>query len=140
VRAFGSFVHQQAHVLRDNAQHRALQRSLYIVNRFYAGIQIFNKERQPDPHYQADDDAQSDIKRLVGTHRSQTGHRAVHHFNHQGFGQFHVNLFKGNFRIEHLAEALQFLQCALGFKIWPRQIGLRDVVGCGPPDFLLQVD
>jgi hypothetical protein len=65
VRAFETFVHQVADVLRDNAKHRRLERTLHLVNRLDAGIQIFNEEGQTDPHDQADDNTENDVQCLV---------------------------------------------------------------------------
>ena len=62
VRAFGAFLEQQADVLRNDAQHRRLQRALDVVDGLHAGVEILDEEGQADADHQADDDAQGDVE------------------------------------------------------------------------------
>ena len=77
VRAFAALIHQQAHILRDDAQHGALQRALDVVNRLDAGIEVLDEEGQPDTDDQPDNDAQRDVQRLVRLARGATPGLAV---------------------------------------------------------------
>ena len=139
MRALRPLLHEQADVLRNDTQHRTLERALHVINRLHTRIEVLDEEGQTNAHHQANDDAQGDVKRFVRPHGPHAGHRFVHDLHHHGLGEFDVDLFGRDLHVEDLAEALQFIERALGFKVGPRIVRLLHVGGGGLVHFLFQV-
>ena len=70
VRTFGALFQEVADVLGDDSQHWRLQGALDVVDGLDAGIEIFNEECEADTDDEADNDAERDIQRFVGTDRA----------------------------------------------------------------------
>ena len=54
--AFRPFLKKRADVLGNDAQHRRLQRTLDVVDRLHAGVEVLNEKRQSNADDQADND------------------------------------------------------------------------------------
>ena len=116
-----------------------MERAFHIINRFYAGIEILDEEGEADTDYQPDDDAQSDVQRLVRLHGTSSGFGRVHDLHHHGLGQGDVNLLAGNLHVKDLAEMQHFIQIPLGIEVRPALGGRQDVIGLGPSNLGFQI-
>ena len=80
--AFGAFVKKIADILRDDPQHRRLERAFDVVNRLHAGVEILNKEGEADAHEQTKHQAKTDVDGLVWFDRRLAGFGGVGNLHH----------------------------------------------------------
>ncbi|MEI2685808.1 MAG: hypothetical protein V9G14_05645 [Cypionkella sp.] len=71
MRAVRSFLQQGTDVLRNDTQHRRLQRALDIVDRLHRRVQVLDEEGQTHTHHQPHHDAERNVQRDVGFDRLQ---------------------------------------------------------------------
>ena len=90
------FIQQITDILRNDAQHRRLERAFHLVNGLNAGVQIFNEEGQTDADHQADDHAQNDVQRFVRADGVFARFGPAHNFHHGGLGNLHIKFFGFN--------------------------------------------
>ena len=136
---FGAFVEQNAHVLRDDSQHRRSQRPLDIVDRLHARIEILDEEGQPDADHQTHDDSQRDIHSFVGCEGPHSRHRPLQNFDHGCLGQVQLRFLCCHFVIDDQAQTLDLLQPSLGLKIRPALSGFLDILRLRLFHLVLQV-
>ena len=121
--------------MRNDAQHRRLERALHVVNRLHAGIEIFNEEGQTDAHDQADDDAEDDVQRFVGLDRgfrpAAAGSVMV---TMVVLGISRSSLFRSNLAGKQLVEISHVFQLAFLLPIRLALLGFRLVLWFGVLD------
>ena len=138
MRTFRPVIHQQSNILGNDAQDWRLQGTLDIINRFHAGIQVFDEEGQAHADNQSDNDAQSDIQGFVGANRARTGHCSIDDADHRGLGQGGINVLGSNLEGKDLTETQQLLEVMFGIPVRAAGFGIGDVIGGGLIDFFLQ--
>jgi len=134
MRTVRSLIHQGTDILRNDSQHRRLQRAFHIVDGLDARIQIFDEERQTDADGQADHDSQRDVHRLVWPDRAQPGLRRIDHVHDSGLGNRCVNAFLDNAQPKTFPHNLRIFQIALGLEIRTAGNGSGVVIGPGAVD------
>ena len=94
-----------------------MEGALDIVDGLDAGVEVLDEEGQTDTHHQADDNAQGDVQRFVGTHRFRSGLRTIDNRDHDSLGQGFVHALRFDLVFQDGAEPDEILELALGIEI-----------------------
>ena len=138
MRTFGPFLDQGTHILRDDTQHRRLQRALDIVNCLHAGIEVFDEEGQTNADDQSHNNSQRDVERKIGADRFAPRFGRVGDLHDGAFRQSQVHRLLQNAQTHRLANPLQIVQFAFGLIIRAIGGGFFGVVLFGGHDTLGQ--
>ena len=119
VRTFRAFLDERADILRNDAEHRRLQRAFHVVDGLHAGIEVFDEERQADANRQTKYNAQSDIQSLVRSNRTQARFSPVDDLDDAGLRKSQFNLFLGDAHVELFLDLKQILELTFRHEIGP---------------------